>query len=51
MPEDTLEKLYCETDAAWDSFCRFPSDSTWELYVEAKNAEYLESAKIENDHC
>lgn len=34
-----LGKLYCETDAAWEAFCRFPSDSTWALYVDAKAAE------------
>ena len=38
-----LGKLYCETDAAWEAFCRCPSDATWALYVEAKDAEDAES--------
>ena len=34
-----MNRLICETDAAWDSFCAHPSDATWELYVMAKAAE------------
>lgn len=34
-----LGKFYCETDAAWETFCRFPNDETWKLCVAAKKAE------------
>lgn len=34
-----IDKLYCETDAAWELYTRFPSDETWKLWCEAKAAE------------
>jgi hypothetical protein len=28
-------KAVCERDALWEAFCKFPSDSNWDLYAEA----------------
>ena len=44
-----MGKFYCETDAAWEAFCRCPSDSTWERYVEAKSAEDAEQQQAKGD--
>lgn len=34
--DSLLAKAYCESDAAWETYCRAPTQSTWELYVQAK---------------
>lgn len=39
MSDKSASELACETDAAWEEFCKYPSDQFWELYVKAKQAE------------
>lgn len=34
-------KRICETDAAWETFCKFPTDGTWSIYTEALEAEQM----------
>lgn len=32
--QNEYEKAICERDAAWDSYCRYPNDETWEYFSE-----------------
>lgn len=34
-----LAKAQCESDAAWENYCRAPTQTTWDLYVSAKRHE------------
>ena len=37
--DNLLSKSHCESDAAWETYCRAPAQSTWQLYVDAKRRE------------
>jgi len=28
-----LAKAYCETDSAWELYCKYPTQSNWQQYV------------------
>jgi fructosamine-3-kinase len=45
--QSELSKAYCVADAAWDLFCRHPTQETWDLYEAEKQKETTLSESIE----
>lgn len=48
--DSMLAKACCESDAAWETYCRTPIQSTWELYVQAKRHEHQLEMQLEPKH-
>ena len=41
------ERAICETDADWELYCKHPTQTTWDLYVESKLLEKRLEAELD----